>query len=66
MPPPASPCNYPLILNQKKKMCEPQCVWVQFSKAEDLALKVVDNFSISVSLLGFVVILATWIRIKQL
>lgn len=66
MPPPGPPCNHPLIWNEKKKMCEPKCVWIQFSKAEDLALLVVDNFSISVSLLSFVVILATWIRIKQL
>lgn len=47
-------------------MCEPPCPWVTLTDAEDFALKVVDNFSISVSLLGFVIILATWIRIKQL
>ena len=47
-------------------MCVPPCPWVPLSPTEDYALEVVDNFSIAVSLLGFVIILATWLRIKQL
>ncbi|XP_078375513.1 uncharacterized protein LOC144658891 [Oculina patagonica] len=66
MPMPRYPCSQPLVLNKKTKMCEPPCPWVTLTSAEDFALKVVDNFSIAVSLLGFVIILATWIRIKQL
>ena len=66
MPKPVIPCNHPLVLNEEKMMCEPPCPWVTLSHAEDFALKVVDNFSIAVSLLGFVIILATWIRIKRL
>lgn len=66
LPLPVFPCNNPLVWNEKNKMCEPRCAWVQFSHTEAISLKVVDNFSISVSLLGFIVILATWIRIKQL
>ena len=65
-PIPRYPCSHPLILNKKSKMCEPPCTWVMFTSAEDFALKVVDNLSISVSLLSFIIILATWIRIKQL
>ncbi|KAJ7394308.1 hypothetical protein OS493_000110 [Desmophyllum pertusum] len=59
------PCSHPLVLNEKN-MCEPPCPWVMLTDAEDFALRVVDNFSIAVSLLGFVIILLTWIRIKQL
>lgn len=66
MPVPHYPCSHPLILNKKTKMCEPPCPWVTLTSAEDFAMEVVDNLSISVSLLGFIIILATWIRIKQL
>ena len=64
MPKPMYPCNKPLVYNGK--MCVPPCPWVFFSPTEDYALKVVDNFAIAVSLLSFVIILATWLRIKQL
>lgn len=66
LPPPVKPCNHPLVWNPKHGMCEPPCPWVSFPGTEDFVLKVVDNFSISISLLGFVIVLATWIRIKQL
>ena len=66
MPKPMYPCNKPLVYNDKAKMCVPPCPWVFFSPAEDYALEVVDNFAIAVSLLSFVIILATWLRIKQL
>jgi len=36
------------------------------TSTEQFAMQVVDNLSISVSLLSFIIILATWIRIKQL
>lgn len=66
MPKPMYPCNKPLVYNDKAKMCVPPCPWVFFSPTEDYALEVVDNFAIAVSLLSFVIILATWLRIKQL
>ena len=66
IPIPRHPCSHPLILNKKTRMCEPPCPWTTLTSAEDFGMKVVDNLSISVSLLGFVIILATWIRIKQL
>lgn len=66
MPLPSCPCNHPLVWNEKNKKCEPSCPWAPLSRDEASALKVVDNFSISISLLGFVIVLATWIRIKQL
>lgn len=66
MPKPMYPCNKPLVYNDKAKMCVPPCPWVFFSPSEDYALEVVDNFAIAVSLLSFVIILATWLRIKQL
>lgn len=63
---PLYPCSHPLILNHKTHLCEPRCSWVILTKVEELALEVVENFSIAVSLLGFLIILATWIRIKKL
>ena len=36
------------------------------TKAEKFALLVVESFSIAVNLLGFVIILSTWMRIKKL
>ena len=66
MPKPMYPCNKPLVYNDKTKMCVPPCPWVTLSPAEDYALEVVDNFALAVSLLSFLIILATWLRIKQL
>lgn len=63
---PLYPCSHPLILNQKTHLCEPPCPWVMLTKAEKFALLVVESFSIAVSLLGFVIILSTWMRIKKL
>ena len=64
-------CRSPLICktnyqNRGINVCEPPCPWLAFSSSEDLALEIVDNFSIAVGLVVFFIVFFTWINNKHL
>ncbi|XP_031571052.1 uncharacterized protein LOC116305309 [Actinia tenebrosa] len=63
---PQYPCNKPLKMNHANNRCALPCEWVSFTKSQDTAQTIVDNISLTISLLGFLFILLTWISIKRL